>query len=784
MPTTNPVPSTDPSDLLFNAGKLDEVVNGAANSFTDRLGIARRTVAGMNADFDAQLADAESDLNVYRADAAASAAEALGYLQTIRATSYGAYAEDPETDPLGNPPTEGDEYWNTAAKLLKRWNGTTWQASDINTANLAASSGSSLIGYDGGTAQDVLDGAKSLQDYTALRTYTGRAKRIYITGLLVAKKPAGIAGIFQYDQMDTTSADNGGTVIVGADGRRWKRDFIGAIHVNWFGAVSGNSTVAVANYTAIRAALAACITHDPVRLEGQAELEFGEGEYFITGNSPLMFNRTAMTALPGGYRYRRGLKFKGRGKRSTILTLVTTGAYDQWLYDTYDANYPNDSSVADYIQFDGLTFRGTNALHAQPANSKTSAFNLRTYGWEKFITWSNCDFEYLDTVFSVTGYGNGDHLRWYGCHFSKVRDRVFYFNNNQSVANKLFGCDAESIYGKVIEIGQEGGGDISWFGGSIVLNPDVDSAGFQNAVQTQKGFVYWDNSGKTTGSSSGYGNCKFTFNGLRFETYTSSQPFVYSKRTESTEYGLLEVVFNDCSMVNPADFVTNLTPTTSYVGVELQNAISVKFNRCDLHYVCTYTLSKHSPSLEFNDCKYKNELPITNSNLLSGKCSITGGTGSIKANNCVSNDTLLVAGDYSQTVSINFNKLSQSGSAGTLKVNGKDANRGWPQPNLVGQFKTYFPEGSIVYSALIDKPAETVTSPSLDYGLQIKDSSGNVLLAAVPQNQNLGVLRYGAFSAPVKIPASPNNFLSVSAVGNGTSSLFQDKTGGVFFTYV
>ena len=157
MPTTNPVPSQDPSDLLFNAGKLDEVLNGTGNSFTDRLGVARRTVAGMNADFDAQLADAESDLNVYRADAAASAAQALGYLQTIRATSYGAYANDPATDPLGNPPTVGDEYFNTTANLLKRWNGTTWQASDINTANLAASSGSSLVGYGGQTVQGVLD---------------------------------------------------------------------------------------------------------------------------------------------------------------------------------------------------------------------------------------------------------------------------------------------------------------------------------------------------------------------------------------------------------------------------------------------------------------------------------------------------------------------------------------------------------------------------------------------------------------------------------------------------
>ena len=247
MPTTNPVPSTDPTDLLFNAGKLDEVVNGTANSFTDRLGVARRTVAGMNADFDAQLADAESDLNVYRADAAASAAEALGYLQTIRATSYGAYAEDPTTDPLGNPPTVGDEYFNTTSNLLKRWNGTTWQASDINTANLAASSGSSLVGYDGGTVQDVLDGAKSLQDYAALRAYTGRATRIYITGLLVTAKPAGIHGIFQYDQTDTTSLEDGGTIIVLNDGRRFKRDYSGAVELGWFepSYSGGDSTQAI-----------------------------------------------------------------------------------------------------------------------------------------------------------------------------------------------------------------------------------------------------------------------------------------------------------------------------------------------------------------------------------------------------------------------------------------------------------------------------------------------------------------------------------------------------------
>ncbi len=46
MPTTNAVPSDDPSDLLFNAQKLDELVNGTAESFIDRRGVQRLTLTG------------------------------------------------------------------------------------------------------------------------------------------------------------------------------------------------------------------------------------------------------------------------------------------------------------------------------------------------------------------------------------------------------------------------------------------------------------------------------------------------------------------------------------------------------------------------------------------------------------------------------------------------------------------------------------------------------------------------------------------------------------------
>jgi len=163
---------------------------------------------------------------------------------------------------------------------------------------LSASGGSDLIGFDDGTVQDVLDHAKPMQSYTAMRAYTGRA-----SGIRVTQKR--VAGFFLRDDSDTTSGavitaaqsgttltvsvitngtlslgqavsrpdtgafigwitalgtgtggtgtytlsasatvasmsmtvDNGGTLIVDASGRRWKRVYEGAVSIQWFGAV-------------------------------------------------------------------------------------------------------------------------------------------------------------------------------------------------------------------------------------------------------------------------------------------------------------------------------------------------------------------------------------------------------------------------------------------------------------------------------------------------------------------------------------------------------------------
>ena len=101
------------------------------------------------------------------------------------------------------------------------------------------------VTYDGGTVQDVLDYAKAMANYTALRAYTGRAKVVRITD-------SRFAGLFILDAVDTTTADNGGTVIVDGSGRLWKRQVQSVILASWFNVVPESPDVS----DALAAALA------------------------------------------------------------------------------------------------------------------------------------------------------------------------------------------------------------------------------------------------------------------------------------------------------------------------------------------------------------------------------------------------------------------------------------------------------------------------------------------------------------------------------------------------
>lgn len=112
------------------------------------------------------------DAQAVAGDSASIASAGAAAVQLLSDLHYGASATDPLTRPSGAARQTGDEYFSTSANLLKRWNGATWQASDINTANLAASGGAALVGTisarpgaSGRTVQDELRERDSILQY-------------------------------------------------------------------------------------------------------------------------------------------------------------------------------------------------------------------------------------------------------------------------------------------------------------------------------------------------------------------------------------------------------------------------------------------------------------------------------------------------------------------------------------------------------------------------------------------------------------------------------------------
>lgn len=156
----------------------------------------------------------------------------------------------------------------------------------------------SQVQYDGGTAQDVLDSAKPMASYTALRAYTGRGTSVRITA-------RGIGGFFVLDSSDTTTADDGGTVIVDASSRRWKRIYDGAASVKWFGAVGDGSADDTAALALARAFVAANATRN--------RLAFPSGIYKYSA-SPNWAIQDAVIESQGEVR----LRYTGAGNAVTI----------------------------------------------------------------------------------------------------------------------------------------------------------------------------------------------------------------------------------------------------------------------------------------------------------------------------------------------------------------------------------------------------------------------------------------------------------------------------------
>jgi len=182
------------------------------------------------------------------------------------------------------------------------------------TAAIAAADGVDLLAYAAADAQSILDNALPMQSYTALRAYTGRA-------LVVRLTSTSVAGEFWRDASDVASADNGGTIIVDASGRRWKRLFTGAAMSSWFGVSAAASAAAntpllqsaidAVDHVIVEGGIIPADTLTMSRLGGVLEIKSGATLQFITPTVSSVIAAADLCSIIGGGTIKNTPTFNG-----------------------------------------------------------------------------------------------------------------------------------------------------------------------------------------------------------------------------------------------------------------------------------------------------------------------------------------------------------------------------------------------------------------------------------------------------------------------------------------
>lgn len=172
----------------------------------------------------------------------------------------------------------------------------------------------------------------------------------------------GGGGTYVYDSTDTTTADNGGTVIVATDGGRWKLASTDKISIKQFGAKGDNINDDTA---AINSAIANCVQlRAPIgtyRITAPINLMPGGG---IVGEGELtQFVRTftggQVIRHPGGNQFGSGIILRDFCVTKSDATIVAAGDTGIDIgYSTAWGGRGDISNILIFRQWDGFKFKG------------------------------------------------------------------------------------------------------------------------------------------------------------------------------------------------------------------------------------------------------------------------------------------------------------------------------------------------------------------------------------------------------------------------------------------
>ena len=399
-------------------------------------------------------------------------------------------------------------------------------------------------------------------DYASLRAYSGNA-----TIIQVMKN--GIAGWFSYDSTDTTSTDNGGTIIVSTNGKRWKRQYSESVNVQWFGAVGGG---VVDDLAAIQAAINA-----------SQDVYFPDEQYRITGpikwqnqwlvgavdNGQLSTARNQTMILPSGnfpafvYFHPNGFNSQGGGIKNFNIyysgTAPTTpnNAIGIQIPATGSSGYPA------FHTFENITVQGATWAISDNSgswmgrwkniNSQNNFAGFQKIGGTTHVL-ESCYHRggyagfYFANVLGVTVLGGASDL----CSSTKVGYQPVYVANSQVA---FIGCDFEA---NILT------GDYAWnylftgaktlvtFNSCAFLAPDI------RATATEQYLIKADNSAKVVFNTCDFSTPTFTGSGGLFS-------YALALNNANIEFG---------SCILPA--VTGGTPSATYSSLASSGSVSYK----------------------------------------------------------------------------------------------------------------------------------------------------------------------------------------------------------------
>lgn len=212
-PTQNAVPSADIRDHVFGGAKIDEFVTSLVSTYTDRFGVQHYTIEGLR--WLAQQAIAQYGwipFGTFQAGATLSLPNQI-LKDEVSGEFYRWDGSLPKTVPTGSTPA------STGGTGIGAW----ISVGDSSLrAMMAAADGRKYIGKAPTIA--ALRGIEPTQgnQWIDVEKYWADSRSFY--------------GSYVYDASDTTTADNGGTVIVTVGGKRWKWTFLSGPTVETYGA--------------------------------------------------------------------------------------------------------------------------------------------------------------------------------------------------------------------------------------------------------------------------------------------------------------------------------------------------------------------------------------------------------------------------------------------------------------------------------------------------------------------------------------------------------------------